>query len=116
MQLNQLDIITADPMGAAAFLAKALDLTIEVAEPTFAQVGGCGVTLMFSPTAMVPMEAARGVILHFEVENVAEAEARAVKAGADLLRSCSLTDWGTMSSLVAGPEGIILDLYARPKE
>ena len=60
---------------------------------------------------MVPVKPVAGVILHIQVENIREAHDRARRHGASVLMEPTLTDWGTESLLVAGPEDLVIDLY-----
>jgi catechol 2,3-dioxygenase-like lactoylglutathione lyase family enzyme len=74
MELDRLDLIVSDVPGAAAFFADALGLRLTANEVRFAEVDvGAGRTIMLSRNAMVPTEPARGVILHFRVEDVHKA-------------------------------------------
>jgi uncharacterized glyoxalase superfamily protein PhnB len=69
------------------------------------------VTIMLSPEAMVPMKPARGVILHFRVEDDSRALEKARSKGARVLMEPTQTDWGWESAMIAGPEDIVVDLY-----
>jgi predicted enzyme related to lactoylglutathione lyase len=109
--LNQIDLIVRDVPGAAAFLRDALGLTLRVNEERYAELVAGPMTIMLSPDAMVPMKGAGGVILHFQVEDVAAACGRAQEHGAAVLLPPTRTDWGTESALIAGPEGVVIDLY-----
>ncbi len=112
MELDKMDLIVRDVHGAAAFFEDALGLPLPVHEERFAEVDiGEGRRLMLSPDAMVPTEPARGVILHFSVEDVDKAVDRARSRGATVLLEPVTTDWGWSSGMVAGPEGIVIDLY-----
>ena len=48
--------------------------------------------------------------LHHYVEDVAEAVARAVAAGAELLLGPLTTDWGTEAAYLKGPGQLIVDV------
>lgn len=112
MHLNQLDLIVKNVPEATAFFRDVLGLSVRFAEERFAELDAGGFTLMLSPDAMVPTPTnAAGVILHFQVENVAQALESARTQGAKVLLEPMLTDWGTESALIAGPEQVIIDLY-----
>jgi predicted enzyme related to lactoylglutathione lyase len=108
---DNLDLIVRDVPTAAAFFRDVVGLALRVDDPYYAELDGGAVTIMLSATALVPVEPAAGVILHFQVEDVAAAVAQAQQHGARLLRGPAATDWGTESVMLAGPEGIIVDFY-----
>jgi predicted enzyme related to lactoylglutathione lyase len=112
MKMNQLDLIVRDVPGATAFFRDVLGLTVRFAEERFADLDAGGFTLMLSPDAMVPTPTpAAGMILHFQVEDVAQALSAARSRGAKVLMEPTLTGWGTESAMIAGPEQVIIDLY-----
>ena len=112
MRLDQLDLIVKNVPAATAFFRDVLGLTVRFAEERFAELDAGDFTLMLSPDAMVPTPTnAAGVILHFHVENVAQALEAARSHGAKVLLGPLFTDWGTESVLIAGPEQVIIDLY-----
>ncbi len=89
MELDKIDLIVEDVARSAGFFA------------------GLGLHL----TANAPRFAERGVILHFRVGDVDQAVERARSIGATVLLEPATTDWGWESAMIAGPEGIIVDLY-----
>jgi predicted enzyme related to lactoylglutathione lyase len=109
--LNNLDLIVRDVPAATAFFRDLVGLAVRVDEQRFAELASGAVTIMLSPDALVPIEPARGVILHFEVEDVAAALAHARAQGATVLMEPTRTDWGTQSAMIAGPEGIVVDFF-----
>lgn len=109
--LVSLDLIVDDVRSAAVLLRDAFGLEVVVLEDRFAEVRADPLALMLSPDAMVPMGQARGVILHFEVEDPAGEARRATAAGATVLQDLTRTDWGTESVLLAGPAEIVIDYY-----
>ncbi len=112
MDLDKIDLIVGDVPTAAAFFGDVLGLRLLADESRFAEIEiGEGRTLMLSPDAMVPTQPAQGVILHFRVDDVAAAVGRARSYGATVLLELMTTEWGWESALVAGPEGIVVDLY-----
>lgn len=108
---DNLDLIVQDVPSAAAFFRDVVGLTLRVNEERFAELDSGAVTIMLSPAAMVPVKPAAGVILHFQVENVARALEHARSHGATVLLEPTATDWGTESAMIAGPEDIIIDFY-----
>lgn len=108
---NQLDLIVSDVPAAAAFFRDVVGLNLKVNEPRFAELDGGAITIMLSPDAMVPMQTAAGVILHFEVADVVQTLEQARSLGAKVLLEPTNTDWGTESAMIAGPDGIVVDFY-----
>lgn len=115
MKFDNLDLIVRDVPVAAAFFRDVLGLTPRVNEERFAELDSGAVTIMLSPEALVPTKPAAGLILHFQVEDVAAALDRARGRGARVLLEPTQTPWGTESAMIAGPEEIVIDLY-RPVE
>lgn len=108
---TSIDLIVPDVPAAARMLIDGFGATAVVEEPEFAEVDLGGLTVMFSRTAMVPVEPARGVILHLEVEAPEQTAERAVAHGASVLNPLTSTDWGTRSVLVSGPADTVIDLF-----
>jgi predicted enzyme related to lactoylglutathione lyase len=111
MKLDNLDVIVKNVPAAAAFFRDVVGLTLRVNEERYAELDAGPVTLMLSPDAMVPMKQAAGVILHFQVEDVAQALEKARSKGAKVLLEVTRTDWGTESAMIAGPEDVVIDFY-----
>ena len=99
--------------AAVAFFQEAVGVVPRYTDANFAELDTGTVTIMLSPAALIPVAPARGVIVHFQVEDVAEALARAQAAGATILRQPALTDWGTEAAFIAGPEEIVVEFYRR---
>jgi predicted enzyme related to lactoylglutathione lyase len=111
-RLDKLDLIVRDVPGATAFFRDVLDLPVNFAEERFAELdAGNGFVLMLSPDALVPTQPAAGTILHFQVEDVAQALAAVRSRGATVLLELTHTGWGWESAMIAGPEGSVIDLY-----
>ena len=110
-KFDNLDLIVRDVPAAVDFFEKVVGLEAHIFDENFAELESGDVTIMLSPAAMVPVKPAAGVILHFQVENVRKAIERAAAYGATILMEPTLTDWGTESALIAGPEEIVVDLY-----
>ena len=110
---DNLDLIVRDVPAAVAFFQEAAGVVPRYTDANFAELDTGTVTIMLSPAALIPVAPARGVIVHFQVEDVAEALARAQAAGATVLREPALTDWGTEAAFIAGPEEIVVEFYRR---
>lgn len=109
--LNQMDLIVGDVPAAADFLAGMAGMELRVKEERFAELHSGAFTLMLSLEALVPTEPARGVILHFQVEDVKAAIEAAREKGAPVILEPMFTEWGWESAMIAGPENIIVDFY-----
>ncbi len=110
-KFDNLDLIVRDVAAAVDFFEKVVGLPARVVDESFAELDSGEVTIMLSPAAMVPVRQAAGVILHFQVESVRQARERAFEHGVTILMEPTLTDWGTESLLIAGPEEMVIDLY-----
>ncbi len=108
---DNIDLIVRDVPAATAFFEEVVGLTVRYADENFAELESGAVTIMLSPAAMTPMGFASGVILHFQVEDVRAAWLRAVERDATILMEPAITDWGTESVMIAGPEGLVIDFY-----
>ena len=108
--LDQIDLIVPDAAAAGAEFATLVGVEANVIEENYAEITVGGVTVMFSSTAMFPMPAAGGSILHIKVEDP-DAEARRLRAlAAEIILGPVDTDWGTRALYVQGP-GAVLDFY-----
>ena len=81
---DNLDLVVRDVPAAVAFFQEAVGVIPRYTDPNFAELDTGTVTIMLTPAALVPVAPARGVIVHFQVEDVAEALARAQTAGATI--------------------------------
>lgn len=113
MQLNQLDLIVPDVPGATQALSRLIGIQPSVAEERFAQFDFEALILMLSPDALVPLKEAGGVILHFEIDPATDPLEAADGAGLSIAKPTFDTDWGTRSTLIFGPGGILIDLYQK---
>ncbi len=111
MRFDNLDLIVRDVPSAAAFFRDVLGVEPRVLDERYAELDSGAVTIMLSPDAMVPTKPARGVIVHFQVEDVARALETARGRGATVLMEPTRTAWGWESAMIAGPEEIVIDLY-----
>lgn len=115
MTLQTIDLIVPDVRAAATFFTDVVGLRANVIDDRFAELDAGSITIMLSPDAMVPVENATGVILHFQVTDVHASAAHASSAGATTLKEPFRTDWGWEACLISGPAGVVIDFY-RPLE
>lgn len=111
MTLPQIDLITGDVVDWARRMSTLFGTEPDEVGERFAQLTVGGMILMLSPDALVPMSPASGVILHVEIGPDVDPRRRAAEAGMRVLHGPVDTDWGTSSTLVAGPHGVVIDLY-----
>jgi predicted enzyme related to lactoylglutathione lyase len=110
--MRTMDLVVRDVPVATRFFTEVLGLTARHAGPDFAEIETPdGPTIMLTAAVMVPSETARGVVLHFAVDDVAAETVRAVGAGAALLLEPIQTDWGTEMAMIAGPEQVVVSFY-----
>jgi catechol 2,3-dioxygenase-like lactoylglutathione lyase family enzyme len=115
MRLDTIDLIVRDVPATAAFFRDILGLTVNMDGERFAEIEASPLKIQLSPDAMVPTGPARGVILHFRVDDVRQTLEQARARGASILLEYTQTDWGWESAMIAGPEDIVIDIY-RPIE
>ena len=112
MNLNQLDIIVSDVPQVCADLERILDKKADYVDDNFAQFTIGSHCLMLSQNHLIPLENFQsGIILHIEVEDVDQNYQRFKEFGTDILHGPAVTDWGTVSLLVKGPAGLVIDFY-----
>ena len=115
MRLDTLDVIVRDVPAATSFFRNVVGLQERIAEERYAEFDAGPLTIMLSPEAMVPTAPARGMILHFRVDDVGLRLEEAREPGATVLMEPSEMPWGWESAMIQGPEEIIVDFY-RPIE
>ena len=112
MNLNQLDIIVSNVPQVCADLERILDKKADYVDDSFAQFTVGSHCLMLSQNHLVPLENFQsGIILHIEVEDVDQNCKRLKEFGAEILHGPAVTNWGTVSLLVKGPAGLVIDFY-----
>ena len=112
MNLNQLDIIVSDVPQVCADLERLLDKKADYADDAFAQFTIGSHCLMVSQNHLIPLNNFQsGIILHIEVEDVEQNYQRLKEFGAEILHGPAVTNWGTVSLLVKGPAGLVIDFY-----
>lgn len=112
VSMRSIDLITEHVTELGAFLVAVAPVQAQHEDPAFSSYTSDGLEIMLSPSALVPTTGLGGVILHFQVEDVRAAVARAELAGHTPSWGPEKTDWGTLSALFTGPEGIVVDLFA----
>lgn len=88
-----------------------IEFTIRLANERYAGLDSGAVTIMLSSAALVLMKPADDVIVHFQVDNVADALAHTRRQGATVLLEPTSTYCGTESSMIKGRQGIVVALY-----
>ena len=112
MNLNQLDIIVSNVPQVCADLERILDKEADYVDDDFAQFTIGSHCLMLSENHLIHLENFQsGIILHIEVEDVEQNYQRLKEFGAEILHGPAVTDWGTVSLLVKGPAGLVIDFY-----
>ena len=112
MNLNQLDIIVSDVPQVCADLERILDKKPDYVDDSFAQFTIGSHCLMLSQNHLIPLEDFQsGIILHIEVEDLEQNQKRVKELGIEILHGPVVTDWGTESLLVSGPDGLVIDFY-----
>lgn len=114
MDFNRLDLIVEDVPAATALFRDVVGLAVRFADTRFAKLDSGAVIIMLGPDAMAPTTPAAGIILHLQVADVFATVERARANGARVLLEPTHTDWGCEPTRIAGPEGIIIDLYRPP--
>lgn len=110
MTVKAIDLQVDDVRNSTRFLAEAYGWRVLSDDEHFGEPDAGGLRVMISRDAMVPWGALSGVIIHHYVDDVADAVARAVRAGAQLLLGPVTTDWGTEAAYLKGPGQLIVDL------
>lgn len=110
MAVQAIDLQVGDVPSATKLLAEAYGWQVLSDDDNFGELDAGGLRVMLSRDAMVPWGSLDGLILHHYVEDVTEAVARAVAAGAELLRGPLTTDWGTEAAYLKGPGQLIVDV------
>lgn len=112
--LQSIDLIVADVPRAVAFFRDVVGAAVLQSYERFAELDAQSVKLLLSPDALVDVQPAQGVILHFEETDLDAAISRARSFGGAVLSGPLKTDWGTESVLVQGPEGVVVDFFRFP--
>ncbi|QBD75271.1 VOC family protein [Ktedonosporobacter rubrisoli] len=111
MKFNHFAVITTEMKSAIAFFRDIMELPVS-GDEGYAEVDAGGFVFSLMPNALVPLTGQpQGIILQFELEDVASRAERIQQRGGKLLYGPRVTDWGTESVFVAGPAGLVIELY-----
>lgn len=110
-KLDTLDLIVRDVPAAVDFFEQVVGLTPRFRDDNFTEIECGAINIMLTKVTIVPVLPLGGVILRFEVDNMAETRRRVEKYGATILAENIQDDIGLESLHIAGPEEIIIDLY-----
>ncbi len=110
MAARAIDLQVDDVPNATKLLAEAYGWQVLSDDDNFGELDAGGLRVTLSRDAMVPWGKLDGVIVHHYVDDVPHAVARAIAAGAELLRGPLTTDWGTEAAYLKGPGQLIVDV------
>ena len=115
--LDHLGIITAtneENAAVAAFFTDVLGLPVSGdAAEGYAEVATGGPTISLHRGLMVDDVAPHGgTLLQFRCDDVQAFVAAARTRGGKIAMEPTLTDWGTESAYIAGPHGVLVEIYA----
>ncbi|GAB3415239.1 VOC family protein [Flindersiella endophytica] len=111
MYLDHATLIVSDVAKAVAYFRNVLGFAVHGDGDGYAEVDLGTLVCGLMSDAMVPVKPAEGVILQVRVEDVAGTLRTVQQRGANVLLEPTTTDWGTESAMVAGPDGIVVELY-----
>jgi len=108
-------VICQDVPAGAQFFRDVMALPVRQRGPHYAEVELGDTTAILTPPPTDPPGAstpqARGVIVKLEVPDVAAAVDELRARGANILLEPVLTEWGTESAFVAGPDACVIELF-----
>ncbi len=115
--LDHLGIITStneENAQVAAFFSDVLGLTVDGdASEGYAEVKTGGPTISLHRGAMVDGVGPHGgTLLQFRCDDVRGFVEQARSRGGEVALEPVETDWGTVSAYLAGPHGVLVELYA----
>ncbi len=111
MAVQAIDLQVDDVSIATKLLARAYGWRVLSDHDNFGELDAGGLRVMLSRDAMVPWGKLEGVIIHQSVDDVPDAVARALAAGAELLLGPLTTDWGTEAAYLKGPGQLVVDVF-----
>lgn len=110
MAVQAIDLQVDDVPSATKLLAEAYGWRVLSDDDNFGELDAGGLRVMLSRDAMVPWGKLEGVIIHHYVDDVPDAVARAIAAGAELLLGPLTTAWDTEAAYLKGPGQLIIDV------
>lgn len=115
MESTDLSLVCEDVPAGALFFRDVMALPVRQRGPRHVEVQLGERIAHLTPPPDDPSESAnpqaKGVILKIEVPDVAASVAELRSRGATILLEPVLTEWGTESAFVAGPDACVIELY-----
>jgi hypothetical protein len=116
---TDLSLVCRDLPAGAQFFRDVMALPVRQRDPRHVEVQLPDRTAHLTPAPSQPSDQpsdpatpqAKGVILKIEVADVAASVAELRGRGATILLEPVLTEWGTESAFVAGPDACVIELY-----
>jgi catechol 2,3-dioxygenase-like lactoylglutathione lyase family enzyme len=115
VESTDLSLICRDIPAGAVFFRDVMALPVRQCDPRHVEVQLGDRTAHLTPPPEGPTDPAtpqaKGVILKIEVPDVPATVAELRGRGATILLESVLTEWGTESAFVAGPDACVIELY-----
>lgn len=108
MLLNQLTLYVENVHEASSFFETLLQVEADFSDDNFAQLTIADYILMLTK---VKIGETSRLTIHLEVKTLEKEFERLKTLGISIIKDPYITDWGTYSMLVQGPDDIIIDLY-----
>jgi catechol 2,3-dioxygenase-like lactoylglutathione lyase family enzyme len=128
VQPSHVTLVCRDIPAGVAFFRDVLALPVRQRGPHYAEIDLGDRTAGLTPPpeaadtdesdpnrqsvlARIPSQRTRGVILQVRVDDVVAALEEARSRGAIVLMDRVITEWGTESAFVAGPDDVVVEIY-----
>ena len=112
---THLDVPLDDVCAGALFFRQVLAVPVHLHDRDHADVDlapGLVAHLRTTvPPALPTGDEEPGVVIELEVPDLRGALTELRRRGADVLIDPVVTDWGTISAFIAGPDGVLIELY-----
>lgn len=114
MQENHLTLVCEDVAAGTSFFRDTLSLPVRQRDADHVEIelGHRTATLTAQPAGPVTSRG-RAPIVDVEVPDLWAALREVRRHGATVLLEPVITDWGTESAFVAGPDGLVVELFRR---